>query len=65
VRRKLAALWLASCALAAPGCGKYGPPVRVSEREKAAQEEAAREAAAKQEAAQPGAPVPQGEEAKP
>jgi hypothetical protein len=42
MRRGLALLLLASCVCAAIACGKYGPPVRASEREKAAQEEAAK-----------------------
>jgi hypothetical protein len=42
MRRGLALLLLAGCACAALACGKYGPPVRASEREKAAQEEAAK-----------------------
>ena len=40
MRRALGMLLLAGCACAALACGKYGPPVRASEREKAAQEEA-------------------------
>jgi hypothetical protein len=64
VKRTIAALLLASCALAGLGCGKYGPPVRVSAREKAAQEEAARQEAAKEEAKQ-GDQAQQKGEAKP
>ena len=64
MRRTIAALLLASCTFGALACGKYGPPVRVSEREKAAQEEAAKQAAAKQEVKQ-GEPSPPSDEAKP